>query len=79
MNLLMPFVDESENFVHGFECGQIWEKIEWRKNLVDYMFHTVNTKQVELMCQRAGYDFTIEEIGNGWSKLNAIVNWTKIN
>ena len=79
MNLLMPFIDQSENFVHGFECGQIWEKLEWRRNLADYMIHTVNRKQIEMMCFRAGYNCAIEDLGNGWSKFNATANVTRVN
>ena len=68
--LLMPFIDESENFVLGFEVGQIWTKMERNEKLENYLFHFKNTKQVELMCKRFLYLYEIEIIDSTWSKIN---------
>ena len=67
--LLMPFVDESKSFTHGFESGQIWE---WAKNgttFNNYVFHTVNKSQVEKILILHGYDYYIELIDNTWSTI----------
>lgn len=48
--LIMPFVDESESFVHGFECGIIWEKIKSSERLYEHLFHVENSAQVQMMC-----------------------------
>jgi hypothetical protein len=67
--LLMPFLDESESFVHGFECGKIWQLIEEGESVENYLIHTVNQKQIELMCRTFGLDCGIEIIDDTWSCL----------
>ena len=59
MDLLMPFVKSNASFVHGFECGQIWE---WAKNgkvFNNYVFHSENKIQVEMILELHGYDYGI--------------------
>lgn len=46
----MPFIDESEEFVHGFECGQVWEKLKSGGSLVGYLIHTENSAQIQMIC-----------------------------
>jgi hypothetical protein len=48
--LVMPFVDESIEFVCGFECGQIWEKLKNGNSFVGYTIHTENSAQVQMIC-----------------------------
>lgn len=67
--LLMPFIDESESFTNGFECGIIWNKIGEGEILESHLIHTGNIKQIEMICQSFGVDFGIEEVGDGWSYL----------
>lgn len=47
---LMPFIDESESFVHGFECGQIWQKLQGGNSFVGYTIHTENSAQIQMIC-----------------------------
>lgn len=49
-NLIMPFVDESPEFVNGFECGQIWEKLKAGHSFCGYLIHTENSAQVQMIC-----------------------------
>lgn len=77
--LLMPFVDESESFTNGFECGQIWEILSKGESITDKWIHQENTKQVEMMCRRFMYSCTIEYVSDGWSKLTAISESWKCN
>lgn len=72
----MPFVDESPSFVHGFEIGQMWERMKHSEKIKDQLFHTVNTNQVEMMCKRFHYTCTIEKIDDTWSRLSAEVGPT---
>ncbi len=74
--LLMPFIEKNDDpkFTRGFEAGQIWSKMELNKNFKDYLFHTENKEQVELMCKRFGYGFIITVIDETWSELNAWIN-----
>lgn len=72
--LLMPFLDKSETYVLGFEIGQMWEKMDKNEKLENYLFHTENTKQVELMCKRFLYSYEIEIIDSTWSKINCEIS-----
>lgn len=67
--LLMPFFDESESFVHGFECGKIWQLIEDGESVEKYLIHTENKKQIELICSTFGLISNIEEYDETWSYL----------
>jgi hypothetical protein len=49
-NCLMPFIDDSLSFVHGFECGQVWLKLEQGNSFVGYTVHTENSAQIQMMC-----------------------------
>ncbi len=68
--LLMPFLDDSENFTLGFETGQIWVKVESGEILENYLFHTKNIKQVELIMKSFLSDFDIEVTNEDWSLLD---------
>lgn len=63
--LLMPFFDESESFVNGFETGQIWEQIKNGEEIWKRPIHTSNEKQISAMCEMFGCTFCI---GNTESK-----------
>lgn len=67
--LLMPFIDESETFTLGFECGQLWEKIKEGESFERHPVHTKNIKQIELICRSFGVDFGIEYVNEDWSQL----------
>lgn len=73
--MLMPFFDESSPFAYGFECGQIWTKMERGEEFENYIFHKLNQRQVVAMCQRFGYSILIQNQDEFWSKLTA----TKLN
>jgi hypothetical protein len=46
----MPFIDESHSFVHGFECGTIWQKLENKSRLRNYLIHLENSAQLQMIC-----------------------------
>jgi hypothetical protein len=48
--LIMPFVDETEAFCNGFECGQIWEKIKSGQEVTSYPVHLENSAQIQMIC-----------------------------
>lgn len=64
--LLMSFDDESENFTNGFECGQIWEKLQSAENLDRYLVHTCNIPQIQKIAQVFLTELEIEE-NEEWS------------
>lgn len=58
MKLVMPFLDESANFAHGFECGQVWWAMERGEFEIDGMFHALNYQQFVLMSKIHCYKIT---------------------
>ena len=69
LEILMPFVDESKSFTHGFECGQIWEWAQNGKVFDNYLFHSKNKIQVNRILKIYSYDFRIELIDTLWSSI----------
>lgn len=47
---IMPFIDESPEFVHGFECGKIWEVLRMGDELTNHPVHTENSAQLQMIC-----------------------------
>ena len=64
--LLMSFLDESETYVLGFECGQLWEKISNGEVMEDRAIHTKNKQQIIMMCESFGCDFEITDYDEEW-------------
>lgn len=78
-SLLMPFIIDSRDFVHGFECGQIWEKMNKNEKFDNYVFHTENAAQIEMMCRRHQYKYRIDKIDDTWSSLFAELDLSLAN
>lgn len=69
-NLIMPFKDQSKSFTNGFECGQIWEKMENGVEFKMYPIHYENIKQIQMMADRFGYELEILDYNIDWSEMN---------
>lgn len=70
--LLMPFIDESENFVNGFECGQIWQQMSLGLEIDNRPVHNNNLKQIEMIANNHGYEITFENANDDfWHYLSA--------
>ncbi len=68
--LLMPFEDSSESFTNGFECGQIWEKLQSNEKLNGYLIHSCNIKQIKKIAETFMTLITIKETSDEeWSLL----------
>lgn len=67
--LLMPFLDASETFTLGFECGQYWQQISEGETFERQLIHTKNIKQIELICRTFGVECGIEVVDETWSYL----------
>jgi hypothetical protein len=52
--IVMPFVDESDSFTNGFECGQIWEQMKFGMT-INRMVHKTNKEQIEMMAAKNNY------------------------
>ena len=70
-SLLMPFLDETENFCLGFECGEIWTKCDKEFEFEQYVVHTKNKEQIQMICAHFGYVSKIDFFSEDWSYLNA--------
>ena len=77
--LLMPFVDQSKEFAFGFECGRFYEMMNNGVSIEKHLFNSENEKQIELMCKRYHYQYTIEHIAEGWANLTAKLDPSKAN
>lgn len=68
---LMAFFDESVSFCNGFECGQIWQRMDAKEPLAQNV-HAANVEQIKAMADVHGYqvDFTLyspgEDPENTW-------------
>lgn len=69
--LIMPFLEQDEKFVHGFECGQIWEWMQAKRIFKDYLIHQINEQQIEMMCENFGYEYNFERTAETWTIFNA--------
>jgi hypothetical protein len=70
--LLVPFPDGSESFVHGFEAGMIWQRMQNGEahigGLDEVAKHIENLEVFRRMAAAMGYDMTAEDCGDGcWS------------
>lgn len=70
--LLMPFINGSHEFVHGFEIGQLWEMIKECKAIQSRPVHKSNEDQIRLMCETMGCDYTLEPLDETWSTLTVL-------
>ncbi len=76
--LVVPFPDGSPSFVHGFEAGCIWQRMNAGEyqigGLDEIALHTENVEVFERMAAAQGYDIKIDDSSDrDWS----IVTFTK--
>ena len=66
MELVLPFLNQTEDFVLGFEAGTVWHAMRSGENLIEGTYHERNRAQLLMMAQRAGYGTTYEAPQDGW-------------
>jgi hypothetical protein len=49
-SLLMPFIEQSEIYVHGFEAGMIWQILERGEQILGRIIHLENSAQIQMIC-----------------------------
>ena len=76
---MMPFKDQSESFVRGFECGIIWEFLKRGDNIVGLVVSGKNKDQIKLMCDIFSYDYTFNTFGLDLVILEATPEIGKLN
>lgn len=65
----MTFLIQDEVFTLGFECGQVWEKIQAGEVFEKHPVHTKNTDQIKLIAETFGIDAEVEYVNEDWSYL----------
>jgi hypothetical protein len=69
--LVLPFVDQSSSFAHGFECGQLYQQMTDGKSIEGEQISEESREQVEKICKRFLYQYDIGISVNGWCSFNA--------
>lgn len=59
-SILLPFLDDSHSFVHGYECGMISQIMD-HKEPIDRTVHSANVEQLKMMADVYGYRINFEE------------------
>ena len=82
--LIMKFLDQSPSFCYGFECGQLWHALTRCESVHDYLAHTDNKVQLELILKRFLYKYTItpayeDPRFNDWILINAEIEAGRLN
>lgn len=75
--LLIPFETNDPVFVHGFEAGMLFSMID-REEDIDQFIHHENLNLFIKMCNKAQYVWQYEDGDNGWVKVFAYLNKSKI-
>jgi len=68
--LLVSFPDQSPNFVHGFEAGQIWQRLESGSELeIEATTHVDNREVIRRMADQCGFETDIRPTDvEGWDQ-----------
>lgn len=67
-NLIVEFPDQSQPFVHGFEAGQIWERLKTTPSILEEMVHVDNTDLLKQIAGHYGYTYSFEVVDETWMK-----------
>lgn len=59
--LILSFTDQSSSFTHGFEVGQIWQKLS-NGEVPTGQAHSANKAQLEAIAKNKGLLIVITEI-----------------
>lgn len=67
---LVSFADQSESYVHGFEAGMIWQRMQSKEPEIEATVHVENEVTIINMANATGYAAEFESVGvDGWSSL----------
>ncbi len=71
-NLVLPFIDQSPEFCHGFECGQQYARMQHgRDNAFSQTVHTENLGQLRSAAASVGWVARFEPLDDTWSTMHA--------
>jgi hypothetical protein len=67
--LLMPFINQSVDYVLGVELGILWEKFEQGVEVSNYLIRQDNLEQIKMMCEVFHLDISVEHLSEGWANI----------
>ena len=67
--LMVPFIDESPSFVHGYECGVIAQNMRTGKAFDDFTMHRINKHQVAMLAKSYHYEVAFKDLDDTWCSL----------
>jgi hypothetical protein len=75
--LLVSFPDQSENFVHGFEAGMVWQRMRAGEPVIDspLPYHFANCELFHRLAEAGGYDIEcreVEDMENEWTEVTFV-------
>lgn len=64
MSLLFSFPDDSDSFVHGFEAGMMWQRMQAGETpiVTDMPVHIANRTALERMARAGGYLMSVVDL-----------------
>lgn len=75
----MRFKSDSPDFALGFQCGQIWERLNHCDVIEGLYIHADAKDQIESICKRFHAKYKIEPAGEGWFLLDAKIDVSLAN
>jgi hypothetical protein len=70
--LVLPFIDQSPEFCHGFECGVQYARMtHGRDDAFEQAVHTENLGQIRAAATQAGWSARFEPLDDTWSVMHA--------
>ena len=68
--LVMPFLDESPGFCHGYECGTVSELMRQGRKFDRFTLHSANVEQVKMIAKREHYTVSFQALDDTWSVMD---------
>lgn len=65
----MPFMDKSDSFTNGFECGMLWLEMTEGNAFDQRLIHESNREQIRLMLDHFGYEYSFKDYDEEWAYL----------
>ena len=62
--LMVSFPDQSDSFVHGFEAGMIWQRMQAGEAVIEspLPYHFANCEVFHRLAEAGGYDIECHEV-----------------
>lgn len=74
LTLVLPFLDNSAGFVHGWEACSLWQRMLTGEPVIEGYFHAANDEMLLMMAARLGYTAHLEPYAQAqeWSRMRFV-------